>query len=366
MILIDLSSAFHKCTHGLAAGILKETKADFVDLKLYQKEFNLSMLNVLCTHINMFREYATEIVICLDETSGRGNWRKKIFPMYKYARQNFRQSFTKFDYKDAYVLFNNFVKALKASQAKTLFKVVDVNHCEADDLILVLARHAAEQGEPVMILSPDKDFIQLQDNPLIKQYSWMTNKILLVDDKTGDIENGAGSVSGMQEWLLEHVCLGDVADNVPRIVDFKEFKPGVREYLVESGLIEEDEDAWSFSSSYFNYDDFEAFGGVFEREKFGLSTLKKRIAEAGSLEKFLDLDPCYRKNYYRNRQLVLEEGIPMALREQIISEYQDDSMNVNDPATKLVEGLQLQGKNLPDLISNKYISEQQLGSLLDW
>ena len=360
MILIDLSSAFHKCTHGLAAGILKETKADFVDLKLYQKEFNLSMLNVLCTHINMFREYATEIVICLDETSGRGNWRKKIFPMYKYARQSFRQSFTKFDYKDAYVLFDNFVKSLKASQAKTLFKVVDVNHCEADDLILVLARHAAEQGEPVMILSPDKDFIQLQDNPLIRQYSWMTNKILRVDDKTGDVEHG------MQEWLLEHVCLGDQADNVPRIVDFKEFKPGVREYLVESGLIEEDEDAWSFSSSYFNYDDFEAFGGVFEREKFGLATLKKRIKEVGGLENFLDLDPCYRKNYYRNRQLVLEEGIPMALREQIISEYQDDSKNVQDPATKLVEGLKLQGTNLPDLISNKYISEQQLGSLLDW
>ena len=222
MILIDLSSAFHKCTHGLASGILKETKADFVDLKLYQKEFNLSMLNVLCTHINMFREYATEIVICLDETSGMGNWRKKIYPMYKYARQQFRQSFTKFDYKDAYILFDNFVKALKASQAKTLFKVVDVDHCEADDLILVLARDAANKGEPVMILSPDKDFIQLQDNPLIKQYSWMTNKILRVDDKTGDIENG------MQEWLLEHVCLGDQADNVPRIVDFKEFKPGVR------------------------------------------------------------------------------------------------------------------------------------------
>lgn len=360
MILIDLSSAFHKCTHGLAAGILKETKADFVDLKLYQKEFNLSMLNVLCTHINMFREYATEIVICLDETSGKGNWRKKIYPMYKYARQQFRQSFTKFDYQDAYFLFDNFVKALKASQSKTLFKVVDINHCEADDLILVLARDAANKGEPVMILSPDKDFIQLQDNPLIRQYSWMTNKILRVDDKTGDVENG------MQEWLLEHVCLGDQADNVPRIVDFKEFKPGVREYLVESGLIEEDEDAWSFSTGYFNYDDFEAFGGVFEREKFGLATLKKRIAEVGSLEKFLDLDPCYRKNYYRNRQLVLEEGIPMALREQIISEYQDDSKNVSNPATKLVEGLKLQGTNLPDLISNKYISEQQLGSLLDW
>ena len=360
MILIDLSSAFHKCTHGLASGILKETKANFVDLKLYQKEFNLSMLNILCTHINMFREYATEIVICLDETSGKGNWRKKIYPMYKYARQSFRQSFTKFDYQDAYFLFDNFVKVLKASQAKTLFKVVDIDHCEADDLILVLARDAANKGEPVMILSPDKDFIQLQDNPLIKQYSWMTNKILRVDDKTGDVENG------MQEWLLEHVCLGDQADNVPRIVDFKEFKPGVREYLIESALLDESEDAWSFSTSYFNYEDFEAFGGVFEREKFGLATLKKRIQEVGSLENFLNLDPCYRKNYYRNRQLVLEEGIPTALREQIILEYLDESKFVNDPASKLVEGLKLQGTNLPDLISNKYISEQQLGSLLDW
>ena len=354
VILIDLSSAFHKCVHGLSSGILKATKADFVDLKEYRKEFNLMILNVLCSHINMFREYSGEIVICLDETSGKGNWRKKFYPMYKYARQSFRQSFTKFEYSDAYVLFNSFIDAIKTSQSNSLFKVVDVDSCEADDLILVLARYKAEQGEPVLILSPDKDFIQLQTNPLIKQYSWMTNKMIEC------------SKEHMEEWLLEHVCLGDLADNVPRIVDFKEFKPGVKEFLIETQQIEEDEDAWSFSSRYFNYEDFEAFGGVFEREKFGLASLKKKIQEVGSLENFLDLDPCYRKNYYRNKQLVLEEGIPGSLREQIISSYLDNSNFVQNPASTLVEKLGLQGTNLPELISNKYISEQQLSSFLDW
>lgn len=354
MILVDLSSAFHKCVHGLSSAIIKETKADYVDLKLYRKEFNLTLLNIICSHIQKFREFSGEVVICLDESSSKGNWRKRIYPMYKYARCEFRQSFTKFSYEDAYILFNDFTKALKESQSSQLFKVVELDGCEADDIILVLAKHQASQGEPVMILSPDKDFIQLQTNPLIHQYSWMTNKIIKVDSK-----------EEMDDWLLEHVCLGDLADNVPRIVDFKEFKPGVREFLLESGIIEEDQDAWSFSSTFFNYGDFESFGGVFEREKFGLSTLKKKIKELGSLEAFLDQDPCHRKNYYRNRQLVLEEGIPQALREQIIWLY-EHVRDCTNPCSQLIEKLGLKGSNLPEMISNKYITETQLGSFLDW
>lgn len=354
MILIDLSSAFHKCVHGLTARILKETKEDFVDLKQYKREFNLTLLNILCTHIQMFRQFSEEIIICVDDRSNLGNWRKRIYPMYKFARRDFKQNFKTFDYADAYLLFNEFLDGIKGSESSSLFRVIDVDMCEADDLILVLGRYFADQNRNVLVLSPDKDFIQLQTSPMVKQYSWMTNKAVEVKDP-----------EEMQDWLLEHVCLGDLSDNVPRIVDFKEFKPGVKEFLVESGQLEESQDAWSFSSGYFDYSDFDQFDGVFEREKFGFATLKKQIEKLGSLEAFLDLHPVHRKNYYRNRQLVLEEGIPTALKEQIIDSYNNYKEN-NLPASTLVQKLGISGCNLPDLISNKYISEQQLGTFLDW
>lgn len=353
MILIDLSSAFHKTIHGLVAKLLKETKEEYIDLKKFPKEFNLTVLNILCDHINKFRQYSEEIVICLDDKSGKGNWRKRIYPMYKFSRRDFRDSFKTFDYNDAYVLFDQFVNVLNNTQSNKLFRVLGVDTCEADDLILVLGKYFASQGRNVLILSPDKDFIQLQTDGHVKQYSWMTNKLITIPE------------GGMDEWLLEHVCLGDQADNVPRIVDFKEFKPGVKEFLVESGVLTEGQNAWDFSGMYFDYADFDAFDGVFEREKFGISTLKRKIAELGSLEAFLDSHPSHRKNYYRNRQLVLESGIPNALREQIIQDYQN-LPNSNSPATGLVEGLGLSGCSLPDLISNKYISEKQLGDFLDW
>lgn len=352
MILIDFSSAFHKCTHGLVSKLTKETKREFVDLKLFPKEHQMLMLSLMCDHINKFRQYSEEIVICLDDKTHKGNWRKQIYPMYKHSRQKFNQSFKSFDFADAYSNMNQFLDVLYNNQSKTLFKCIGVPGCEADDVIMVLAKHFAEQGRNVLILSPDKDFLQLHTNPNIKQYSWMTNKMIIPPEH-------------MEDWLLEHVCVGDSGDCVPRIVDFKEFKPGVREFLLETGQLTEDEDAFDFSSKFFNYADFENFGGVFEKEKFGISTLKRKIQELGSLDAFLDLHPVHRKNYYRNRQLVLEEGIPSALKEQVIETFYN-LPNSNSPATGLVEGLGLSGANLPDLISNKYISEQQLSDFLDW
>lgn len=352
MILIDFSSALHKCTHGFVGKILKETKQDFVDLKMYPKEHILLTINLICDHISRFRQYSEEVIFCLDDRSTKGNWRKQIYPMYKHARNDFRKSFKTFEYSDAYANMDSFVDVLYNTQSNKLFRCIGVDACEADDVIMVLAQYFADQGRNVLILSPDKDFIQLQANANIQQYSWMTNKMVKAPDH-------------MEDWLLEHVCLGDVSDNVPRIVDFKEFKPGVRDFLMSTGQLAEGEDAFDFSSKFFSYQDFDQFGGVFEREKFGIGTLKKKIKELGSLDAFLDLHPTHRKNYYRNRQLVLYEGIPTAIREQIIETYQH-LPNYEQPATGLVEGLGLNGFRLPEIVSNKYISEQQLKDFIDW
>ena len=361
MILVDLSSVFHKSVHGMVARLTREDKQKgketFIDLNQYKPEFFLTMLNIICEHVNKFRSYGEEVVLCLDNRSSKGNWRKRIYPMYKHHRRDFRQSFKTFDFGVAYKLLDEFQDVLKQAQHSSLFRVIEVDEAEADDIILVLGKYFADQQKHTLILSPDKDFIQLQTSPLVKQYSWMTNKFIVCE-----------SQEQMEEWLLEHVCLGDISDNVPRIVDFKEFRPGVREFLLATGQLGENQDAWTFSTKYYESADFDQFGGVFEREKFGISTLKKQIESVGGLETFLDQHPVYRKNYYRNRQLVLEEGIPNAIREKIIQSYEsyDLSNATINPATTLVNLLKLEGKPLPEIISNKYISEQQLSDFLDW
>lgn len=57
------------------------------------------------------------------------------------------------------------------------YKVINVDTCEADDIIAVLAmKYSATQK--VMILSSDKDFAQLQKFPNIDQYSPILKKAI--------------------------------------------------------------------------------------------------------------------------------------------------------------------------------------------
>ena len=52
------------------------------------------------------------------------------------------------------------------------YKVVETYGAEADDVIATLCKHY--QNEKVMIISGDKDFIQLQKYDNVKQYSPIT------------------------------------------------------------------------------------------------------------------------------------------------------------------------------------------------
>ena len=49
------------------------------------------------------------------------------------------------------------------------YKMIEVYGAEADDIIATLCKHF--QDEKIMIVSGDKDFIQLQTYPNVKQYS---------------------------------------------------------------------------------------------------------------------------------------------------------------------------------------------------
>ena len=80
------------------------------------------------------------------------------------------------------------------------YKVVHLEKAEADDIIAVLAKQWSKD-EGVLILSGDKDFMQLQKYDNVKQYSPVQKKFLRTDNP--------------QEFLFEHIVRGDTSDGIP-------------------------------------------------------------------------------------------------------------------------------------------------------
>lgn len=335
MILFDISSAFHMCTHGIAKAFAKDGT---VNLKEYEQEFFRGMLWIIDNHTEMFRRTYGEPLICIDDKS-LPTWRKTYYPNYKAGRKNYKDSISTFSYSDAYYLLDKFLGALKYSGIKH----IGVPEAEADDIILVLGHYLANNNEPIMILSPDKDFIQLQTNPLVSQYSWFTKKIITVSDKSKE-------TGEMKEWLVEHICLGDHTDAVPRIVDFREFKPGVKEYLEQKGFFGT---PFEFSGTEYDIEEFEQFGGIFETQKFGPATLKKLITKHGDLKQLLESDSLLKQNFNRNFKLVMREGIPKEISDRILETYQQPKEKEDIEQFANVLGLNIQ--DLPKFMQDKYI-----------
>lgn len=341
MMLFDISSAFHMCAHRIAKTFSNGGQINLMD---YRKEFHLALFGMIDTHVAMFPNYG-EPVICMDNKE-LPSWRANYYPMYKSGRTKFRQNQTLFNYSDAYQLFNEWLSAISKYSG---MKVIGVPEAEADDIILVLGELANKNRINTLILSPDKDFIQLQTDSFIEQYSWFTKKMVTPEEKT--------EVGNMNNWILEHICLGDATDAVPRIVDFQEFRPGVKEYLKSKGI---EMTPFEFSRVKYDPDEFEQFGGVFERPKFGAVSLRKQIKEHGGLKQLLESNETLLNNFKRNRILVMASGIPSNIRKKILDEFgKSPNENIGEMAREL--GLDVQ--DLPNFFQNKYITK---GNLLEW
>ena len=139
------------------------------------------------------REYG-ELVICCDSPK---SWRKDVFPFYKANRKSYRES-SDFDWKKIFLILNKIRDELRESFP---YRVIEVDGAEADDII---GQFALNAKQPVLILSSDKDFIQLQSNPNVKQYSIIQKKYL----------NGINP----DTYLKEHIIKGDRGDGIPNIL----------------------------------------------------------------------------------------------------------------------------------------------------
>ena len=147
-----------------------------------------------------------ELVLCYDS---RHYWRRDYFPEYKHSRKKGREKDTK-NWDSIFSCLNKIKEEIKNNMP---YKFLEVYGAEADDIIATLC---SESSDEVMILSGDKDFIQLQKFPNVKQYSPITKKMI----------NGINP----DDYLKEHVLKGDTSDGVPNVLSpDNSFVDGIRQ-----------------------------------------------------------------------------------------------------------------------------------------
>lgn len=154
------------------------------------------ILNSLRMYNKKFKAEYGEMIICCD---GRDYWRKDIFPYYKASRKQTREA-SDIDWGDVFESLNTIRDDLDVHFP---YGVMNIPRAEADDIIGVLVLNKAP-FEPALILSGDKDFLQLQDCMNVTQYAPVQKKFL---KETSPVR-----------YLKEHIIRGDRSDGIPNFL----------------------------------------------------------------------------------------------------------------------------------------------------
>ena len=155
-----------------------------------------AVLNTIRMYHHKFTKEYGELVVCCDAPD---NWRRDAFKYYKAQRKTTRDK-SDFDWTELYRILHIVREEISENFP---YKVVYIDGAEADDIIATIVMKRDEQ-KPVLILSSDKDFIQLQKYPNVNQYSPLTKKFL----NTVNPDN----------FLREHILRGDTSDGVPNFL----------------------------------------------------------------------------------------------------------------------------------------------------
>ena len=236
------------------------------NLELSEDLVRHMVLNSLRGHNKKFRKQYGDMVIACDS----GNvWRRQAFPNYKAGRKETREK----SEHDWTMIFDILAKVKDEIKTFLPYKVIEVESVEADDIIAVLCRRT---NEKVLILSGDKDFIQLH-NDRIKQYNPVLNKFV-----------GQGENPSL--YIREHILKGDRSDGIPNILsDDNVFIEGRRQRPLSKKKIE----AWC-----------NEIVPTFNEEE--------------------------QKNYDRNRKLIDLSCLPKDIEDKINNEFNDVKVATRD------------------------------------
>jgi 5'-3' exonuclease len=160
MILIDGNHAMNRLVFMNLQNI-KESQ-DFLSHLLLQQVISIAQ--------QFGASKKNEVVIAVDSSS----WRKEYYNTNKVQfkdleNETYKGNRTKssdIPWSDIYATYSDICKVINQYSD---FKSVQVDGAEADDIIAVLTKEK-KQTEQVWIISSDKDFVQLQDEPRVSIY----------------------------------------------------------------------------------------------------------------------------------------------------------------------------------------------------
>jgi hypothetical protein len=254
------------------------------------------VLNSLRTYRSKFSNKYGELVICCDD---KDYWRRELFPYYKIHRKKDRDE-SGLDWHTIFTVLNGIRDDLRDQFP---YKVIQIEHAEADDIIGTLCHKFGHLGitngsaEPILILSSDKDFMQLQKYANVEQYSPMQKKFV--------------TCSNPARYIHEHILKGDRGDGVPNFLSNDDvFVTGKRQTPLSSKKV----DAWNG----INPEDY--------------------------------CDERMLRNYRRNQQLVDLDFIPQNIQDQVIEVF--DNYKLNERSKIFNYFIKNKMKNMMEVISD--------------
>jgi len=264
MIILDYSQT-----------IISNLMAEIGGRKDVELDINLlrhMVLNTIRSHKLKFQGDYGELVIACDN---KKYWRKEIFPYYKGNRKRARDE-SGYNWK---LIFDS-INQIKDEIINFFpYRVLEVQSAEADDIIATLCKwtqdNYVEEGKifsepkPVLIISGDHDFIQLQKYKNVKQYSPILKKFI----KTDIIP---------EKYVLEHIIKGDRGDGIPNVLS--------QDDAIVSG----------------------------ERQR---PISSKKLKEWVETPSSMPQDTTFKRNYDRNKSLIDLTQIPELLEKEIINTF---------------------------------------------
>ncbi len=152
-------------------------------------------------NVKFGKEYGEMILACDD----RNYWRRQIFPYYKAHRRKARDE-SDIDWNTVFESLNRIRSELKEYLP---YPVIQADGAEADDIIGTLVhKHGkyicSASDQKILILSGDKDFVQLQSYSNVEQYDPVKKKYIKNKDP--------------EKFLYEHIIRGDKGDGIPNFL----------------------------------------------------------------------------------------------------------------------------------------------------
>jgi len=230
--------------------------------------FRHMVINSLRSYKQKFGVEYGEIIIACDD---KNYWRKQVFPYYKANRKKNREA-SEIDWTHVFECFNKVKQEIKDNFP---YRVIQVDSAEADDIIASLvSEYGSEElnyGESILILSGDKDFIQLQVYGNVKQYDPVRKKWINHNDP--------------KKYLFEQILKGDTGDGVPNVLSSDNV-------FVTNG----------------------------RQRPLTQKKIDKIYSDGGVL-----LDPVANRNFIRNRQLIDLSMIPESVKNDVMDKYNNES-----------------------------------------